>query len=176
MSDQMSSPRHSRAQAGNPQGMRLSYDDLAQRGRYWPSLWLTALWVLPAMVVLTGVGYFLGRHVFAPTYLQPSKVQQERLHPIRILSPEEAAAMARDEPSPVWTEGVPPVDTEAPRPRTRRSRATPAVAPSPDAPSAPSADAPATDPPAPAPPAAPTPAPAEAPASPAGAADAIPED
>ena len=70
----------------------------------------TVLWVLPLMALLMCGGYLLAERYVGPTYLQPSAVSVDRPQPIRILSPSEAAAVARDEPSHVWTEGVRPSD------------------------------------------------------------------
>jgi len=70
----------------------------------------TALWVLPTMIVLMLGGFVLAERYVGPTFLQPNAVNIERPQPIRILSPSEAAAVARDEPSRVWSEGVNPTD------------------------------------------------------------------
>lgn len=58
------------------------------------------------MLVMSITGFFLARDVFSPKFLQPSKVQGDRPHPIRVLSPEEAARASMDKDSSVWTEGV----------------------------------------------------------------------
>lgn len=73
---------------------------------FWGGFWGTMLWLLPVMLLFGGAGYFLSRYLLAPHFLQPSKVQFARPQPIRVLSPEEAATEARDEPSPVWSRGV----------------------------------------------------------------------
>lgn len=94
----------------------------------------TLLWLLPLALCFVGGGYALARFVLAPHYLQPSTVHFNRPQPIRVLSPEEAAAVARDEPSRVWTEGVdrsnlPKMDNaETPR-RHWSSKSKPAATP-----------------------------------------------
>jgi len=73
----------------------------------------TTLWVLPLLLLFGVGGYIFARFVLAPRLLEPNKVSVARPQPIRVLSPEEAASIARDEPSPVWTQGV--RDADIPR-------------------------------------------------------------
>jgi len=84
----------------------------------------TAFWTLLGVMVMTAVGFFGARDYFAPKYLQPAAVHANRLQPIRILSPEEAKAIARDAPSRVWTEGV--KDSDIPKMPGDDSEKTPA--------------------------------------------------
>ncbi|MHB9027037.1 MAG: hypothetical protein ACYC7E_23115 [Armatimonadota bacterium] len=87
----------------------------------------TSLWVLAAMAGLSVGSFFLARDYIAENFLEPSKIHTDRPHPVRVLTPDEAAAIARDEDSRVWTEGVRKEDipklppTERPR-RSRRSK------------------------------------------------------
>ena len=94
---------------------RSGYSNNMERGKatpvrygrgFWGSFLGTTLWLLPLLLLFGIGGYTLARFVLAPHLLQPSKVQVARPQAIRVLSPEEAASIARDEPSPVWTQGV----------------------------------------------------------------------
>ncbi len=129
----------------------------------------TALWTVLGMAVLAVGGFFVAREFFAPRYLHASGVHENRFKPIRVLSPEEAQAIAQDAPSKVWTEGVKPSDVPAlpgkPAPKKNGSKtATPAKPAGPakvDTPAVPAdapVDAPAAD--NTAPPASPEPTPA----------------
>ena len=83
----------------------------------------TTLLVLLGMAVMGAGGFFLGREVLAKKMLKPTEVRSPRPDPIRILTPEEARAIARDEASPVWTEGVNKEDIpELEQPESRRPR------------------------------------------------------
>jgi hypothetical protein len=133
---------------------------------------VATLLVLIGMVAMGGAGYGLGRFVLA-TKLQPSEVHDSRPTPIRILTPDEAKAVARDEDSPVWTEGVkdediPKVESVPGTDRPRRRRARPAE-------SAPTTTSPTTPTPAVETPAPPAETPEPAPTPPANT-DAIPDD
>jgi hypothetical protein len=80
----------------------------------------TLLWVLPTMVVMAAVGFFVARDYLSPRLLPPSAIKRDAPRPIRILSPDEAAALADDKASHVWTEGVkssdiPKLEEEKPR-------------------------------------------------------------
>jgi len=133
----------------------------------------TALWVLPCMVLLLAAGFLLARDYFVPRYLEHSDVKVRHLEPVRVLSPAEARAAARDEPSPVWTKGVRPSDIPRLEPADPERRAAPrprretTTAPTPAPPPAPAPGA------AEAPPAL---APAPAPTIGGGDAEPIPED
>lgn len=90
---------------------------MRRRRSYLPGFLATLLWLLPTMALAAFTGFFLARDVFSPKFLQPSKVQTDKPHPIRILSPEDAARLSRDEDSHVWSEGVkssdiPKIETE----------------------------------------------------------------
>jgi len=85
----------------------------------------TVSWMIPAMLVVALIGFFTARDIIAPNYLQPSKVQGDRIKPVRILSPEEALTAERDVTSPVWENGVDKDDIpkmESNRRRSSRSR------------------------------------------------------
>ena len=102
----------------------------------------TFLLVVTGMLCMAMVGFGLGRFTLAKKMLKPSEVHAPRPEAIRILTPDEARAVARDEASHVWTQGVKPEDipkTEAQPGQTdqhprRRHR-----------PTTPSTDTPATD-------------------------------
>lgn len=107
---------------------------------------VATLLVIFGMVVVGEAGYALGRYVLA-SKLQPSEVHDSRPTPIRILTPDEARAVAHDEASPVWTEGVkdsdipkvePAPGTDRPRRHTKPTQSTPAT-------TTPSQPAPTTD-------------------------------
>ena len=51
-------------------------------------------------------GFFLAEDVFAKKLLHDSRVQHDKLHPVRILSPQEAEKLSSDQTSHVWTDGV----------------------------------------------------------------------
>lgn len=134
----------------------------------------TAMWVLPTMAVMVVVGFF-GALFVSKTYLHPTQVQAGRPKPIRVLTPTEAEALARDDASPVWTEGVkdediPKLESNEPKHRSsrRRSRTEPRERTTTETPATPTetpstpVDAPTT--PAPATPEPTTPAPDTAPA------------
>ena len=94
---------------------------------------LTLLWLLPLLAILLMGGYWLGKEFLAPRILGKATGGRQSLQPSRILSPEEAAEIARDQPSRVWKDGVKdsdipdlPVDPEM-RPRRTTHRRTPAV-------------------------------------------------
>lgn len=98
---------------------------------------ITALWILPLLAILLFGGYWLGKEYIAPRILGKAVGAQKSLQPRRILSPEEAAKIARDQPSRVWEEGVKdsdipklPNDPEM-RPRRKTRRSAPAVTPNP---------------------------------------------
>jgi len=86
-----------------------------QRG-FWGGFFGTVLWAVPMLLVSGLGGYCLARFVLAPHFLQPGAVRYAHPQAIRVLSPEEAAAVARDEPSPVWTRGV--QDSDIPKMET----------------------------------------------------------
>jgi hypothetical protein len=144
------------------------------RRRYLPGFLVTILWMIPAMGAMAIGGFFLAEHVLAKKFLKESKVQRERLQPVAILSPEEAAKMQKDRTSHVWEDGV--RDSDVPRlaptddstqgransrtrerrnqrPRTRPRTAPTDVMPSPDVPAPPDTggDTPRPDPNPPAP-------------------------
>ena len=109
--------------------------------------------VLLGMVGVWFGGFAAGLYLLAPHFLHPSEVQQGKPRPIRILSPDEAAAVAKDEPSHVWTEGVKPEDipklepdqtTDKSAPRKHRKHAA-ASAPTTATPDAPAANSAPTD-------------------------------
>ncbi|HEY3377555.1 MAG TPA: hypothetical protein VGL77_08675 [Armatimonadota bacterium] len=68
------------------------------------------------------MGFFLARDVFSPRFLQPSKLQHDKPHPIRILSPDEASRLSKDQASHVWKDGVRPSDVPALAPNTADAR------------------------------------------------------
>jgi hypothetical protein len=113
------------------------------------------MWTLVGMCVLMVGGFFIAREIarelFAPHYLQSSGVRPSRFKPIRVLSPEEAQAMAQDAPSKVWTEGVKPSDvpalpkTSTPKKTTKPAKTTPTPAKTEAPPADAPVDAPATD-------------------------------
>ncbi len=74
------------------------------------------------LVALVG-GYLLAQRVVAPKYLQGSVIRHQDNKPIRTLSPDDASKLTRDEPSPVWTEGVRKSDLpkDAPVPKSKKS-------------------------------------------------------
>lgn len=116
------------------------------RPYFWSSFIGTMLWVLPTLAIMASGGFLLARNYLGPRYLDESEVTYSRPQPIRILSPREAQAIARDEPSPVWTRGVQPSDIPKLEPqsaaqgdgttrrRTRRRTTTQDAAPTPTAP------------------------------------------
>ena len=132
----------------------------------------TAFWVLVGMATLALAGFFAARDYLAPRYVPPSAVRAGRPQPIRILSPDEAANAARDEPSHVWTQGVRPSDIPKLEPAKQRERRTTPTAKTPR-PEPPAAEAPSAPPgEQPAPEAAPADGGAEGPTPPAPAPDA----
>lgn len=88
-----------------------------KRRRYLPSFLATALWLIPVMLLAAAGGFFLATNV-ASKYLDDSTVQHDRPHPDAILSPEEAAKIARDQESHVWTQGVRRSDIPSYKPET----------------------------------------------------------
>jgi len=64
------------------------------------------IWMALGMAVMGVGGFFLAEDVFAKKLLHDSKVQRDRLHPVRILTPQEAEKLSSDQTSHVWTEGV----------------------------------------------------------------------
>ena len=128
------------------------------RRYFFDTFWGTALWVVPTMAVLLVGGYLLAKDYVGPTYLQPSAVTVDRPQPIRILSPKEAQAVARDEPSHVWTEGVQPSDIPKMETDQPKHSWKPAPGKKPDAPAATKPAAPSAGPSAPAKPDTPQPA------------------
>ena len=97
------------------------------------------------MALLLVGGYLLGERMLAKQILSNTTVIRDSIQPRRILSPEEAAKIANDQPSRVWTEGVKESDIPdlAPEPRSRPARRTtprqPAPTPTPT-PAAPDED------------------------------------
>lgn len=90
------------------------------RRRFFPGLLVTIAWMVPAMGALGIGGFYFARQVLAPRYLKDSRVQQ-KLHPVAILSPEEAAKLQKDRTSHVWSEGVQASDIPALQPTDDRS-------------------------------------------------------
>lgn len=109
-----------------------------KRRRYLPSFLATTLWLVPVMLLAAAGGFFLATNV-ASKYVDDSTVQRNRPRPDAILSPEEAAKVARDQESHVWTQGVRQSDIPSYKPeadgdtapatsrRTRRSTTRPRV-------------------------------------------------
>lgn len=134
---------------------------MTRHKRWIPSFILTVLWIVPLMALLGAGGYVLGRDLLAPKFIEDDTIKLDRPHPVRILTPDEAARLVK-EPSHVWTEGVQPSDIPKLEPekregsshRTRRTRRT--VTPKPEPPAPTPAPAPAP-PPAPEPPSGPEP-------------------
>lgn len=96
---------------------------------------ITALWMLPLLAILLFGGFWLGKEFIAPRILGKAVGAPQSPQARRILSPEEAAKIARDQPSRVWEEGVKdsdipelPDDPEM-RPRRTVRRRTTAPAP-----------------------------------------------
>ncbi|MEI7833491.1 MAG: hypothetical protein WCJ56_09885 [bacterium] len=105
---------------------------------------LTVAWMLPAMLVALVGGYLLAQRVVAPKYLQGNAIRLRDNKPIRTLSPDDASKLTRDEPSPVWTEGVRKSDLpkDAPVPTKKRTTTSGSSKPKAPEPEKPPADAP----------------------------------
>jgi hypothetical protein len=101
-----------------------------RRRQYIPGYIVTLAWVLPTLALAAATGYFTARKYVAPKLMPASVVRRNDERPTRVLSPQEASLAGKEQPSPVWTEGVrksdiPKVTTpDDDPPRTRRTRTT----------------------------------------------------
>ena len=95
---------------------------------------MTMLWMLPAMAAMGLGGFFLVRYVLPSSTLKESKIQRDKLHPVRILNPEESSKLSGDNTSHVWTDGVQksdlPKEEPSSIPRRKRPASKPQIAPS----------------------------------------------
>lgn len=83
--------------------------------------------MLPLIVIVAAGGFYLGKNFLSKEYLGETSVQPKQAAPMRILTPDEAAKVAKDQDSRVWKEGVkssdiPSVDMSSPVPVERHLR------------------------------------------------------
>lgn len=90
-----------------------------------PDFIATTLWMVPVMAVFALGGFMIGRDAIGRKYLTPTQVKDNRPRPIRILTPEEARALA-EQPAPMLTPDSDPKDKreDGKRHRSRRSQRT----------------------------------------------------
>jgi len=81
-----------------------------RRERFHGGWLITLCWLLPVMAMVAGAGYVFAQNLLAKKMLSTSSFQFNRPHPKPLLTPDQAAKVARDEASPVWTEGVKAAD------------------------------------------------------------------
>lgn len=87
-----------------------TYNLAYRRERFRGGWAITLCWLLPVMAVVAAGGYLFAQNMLAKKVLINSSIQLARPHPKPLLTPDEAAKVARDEASPVWSEGVKATD------------------------------------------------------------------
>ena len=104
-----------------------TFTEKKRHRHYRSSFWVTMSWMLPLIIIISASGFFLGRDILSKEYLDGATVQTKQTEPMRILTPDEAAKVAKDQDSHVWKEGVkrsdiPVVDLGSPVPVERHLR------------------------------------------------------
>ena len=81
---------------------------VAHRHRRFYAGWLITLcWLLPVLALFVAAGYALSQTAYITKKFMPkSFVQTGKPHPMPLLTPDEASRVAKDQASPVWSEGV----------------------------------------------------------------------